>query len=261
MSKNHKLAALTILLALAINPAFAEEKAAAVVNGTAIPQSLIDGFTADEVARGQADTPELRKTILDKMINLELVSKEAEKQGLDKDADLQKQFVQIKKELLANAFVKNYLATHPVTEAQTKAEYDKIKSKFGDKEYSVSHILVKTEAEAKDIIAKLEKKGKFEQLASKSIDAGSGKAGGSLGWTVPSNLVKPFADEMLNLKKGEYTKAPVQSQFGWHVIKLNDIRPLKVPTVDELKPQLQRSLQQQAIQKVIADIRASAKID
>jgi peptidyl-prolyl cis-trans isomerase C len=126
----------------------------------------------------------------------------------------------------------------------------------------VSHILVDTEDEAKAIIAQLGKKGKFDKIAkAKSKDAGSVEKGGSLGWAVPSNFVPPFANAMLSLKKGTYTKEPVKTQFGWHVIKLDDIRSLKIPSYEELKPQMQQRLQQQIVQDLIADLRSKAKIE
>ncbi|MFA6971514.1 MAG: peptidyl-prolyl cis-trans isomerase [Gallionella sp.] len=260
MLKTKKFATLAILAALAINPAFAEDKSAAVVNGHAISQERVEMAVKGAVAQGQKDSPELRKAIRDKLISLELVAQEATKLGMDKNADLVKQLEQIKKELLANAFVQDYVTNHPVSEDQLKAEYEKVKPKLPDREFNVSHILVKTEAEAREIIAKLGKKAKFEKLAEKSMDTGSAEHGGSLGWA-PNNYVPPFANAVLNLKKGEYTKDPVQTQFGWHVIKLEDVRPLKVPTFDELKPQMQQALQQQSIQKAIADLRTAAKID
>ncbi len=260
MLKTKKFAVLAIVAALSINPVFAEEKTAAVVNGVAISQERVDTIVAAEISRGQADTPELRKQIREKMINLTLISDEAIKQGLDKNADVVKQLDQIKQEILANALLQDFVKNHPVSEEQLKAEYDKIKNKFGDKEYNARHILVATEAEAKSIIAQLNKKAKFEQLASKSLDTASGKNGGSLGWT-PNQFVAPFANALLNLKKGETTQTPVQTQFGWHIIRLDDVRPMKVPGFEEVKPQLQQGLQQQSIQKFITDLRANAKID
>ncbi len=260
MLKTKKFATLAILAALAINPAFAEDKSAAVVNGHAISQERVEMAVKGAVAQGQTDSPELRKAIREKMISLELVAQEATKLGMDKNADLLKQLEQIKQELLANVFVQNFVKNHPVSEDQLKAEYEKIKPKLADKEFNARHILVATEAEAREIIAQLGKKVKFEKLAEKSKDTGSAKNGGSLGWA-PNNYVPPFANALLNLKKGEYTKEPVQTQFGWHVIRLDDVRPLKVPSYEELKPQMQQALQQQAIQKTIADLRAAAKID
>ena len=261
MLHTNKLAVLAILGVLAINPAFAEDKPAAIVNGVSIPQARLDLRIKSITAQGQADSPELRKAIRDDMINLEVMVQEAVKAGLDKNTDVVQQIELSKQQVLIGAFVQDYAKNHPISEDQLKQEYDNLKTKLGDKEYNARHILVETEAEARDIIVQLGKKGKFEKLAAKSKDAGSAEKGGALGWTVPSNFVPPFANALLNLKKGEYTKEPVQSQFGWHVIKLDDVRELKAPPYEELKPQLQQRMQQQAIQRLIADMRAKAKIE
>jgi peptidyl-prolyl cis-trans isomerase C len=252
---------LAILAVLASNPAFAEDKSAALVNGVSIPQSRIDLRVKAAAAQGQADSPELRKAIREDMINLEVMAQEAVKLGLNKKDDVLQQIELVKQQVLVGAFVQDYAKSHPISEDQLKQEYDNLKSRLGNKEYNARHILVGTEAEAKSIIAQLGKKVKFEKLTEKSRDAGSAQQGGSLGWAVPSNYVPPFADALLNLKKGEYTKEPVQSQFGWHVIKLEDTRDLKLPPFEELKPQLQQRLQQQSIQKTIADLKAKAKIE
>ena len=261
MLKTGKFAALAILGALAINPAFAEDKSAALVNGVSIPQARIDLRVKAAAAQGQADSPELRKAIRDDMINLEVMAQEAVKAGLDKNTDVVQQVELAKQSVLVGAFVQDYAKNHPISEDQLKQEYDKLKAKLGNKEYNTRHILVETEAEAKDIIAQLGKKAKFEKLAAKSKDTGSAAQGGSLGWAVPGNFVPEFANALLNLKKGEYTKEPVQSQFGWHVIKLDDTRDLKVPSYEEVKPQLQQRLQQQSIKKAIDELRAKAKIE
>ncbi len=261
MLKTTKFATLAILGALAINPAYAEDKSAALVNGVSIPQARVDLRVKAATAQGQADSPELRKAIKEDMINLEVMAQESTKLGLDKNADVLQQMDLAKQSVLVGAFVQDYAKSHPISDDQLKAEYDKLKAKLGDREFNARHILVETEAAAKDIITQLGKKAKFEKLAEKSKDAGSAERGGSLGWAVPNNFVPPFANALLNLKKGEYTKEPVQSQFGWHVIKLDDVRDLKVPPFEELKPQLQQRLQQQSIQKAIADLRAKAKIE
>ncbi|MFA6921276.1 MAG: peptidyl-prolyl cis-trans isomerase [Gallionella sp.] len=261
MLKNHKFAALAILAALSITPAFAEDKSAAVVNGVAISQERLEMNVKGALAQGQTDTPELRKAIRDDLVSREVMAQAATKSGLDKNSEIAEQIEMARQQVLVNAFVQDFLKKNPASEAQLQAAFESLKAKLGDKEYSARHILVATEAEAKDIIAKLGKKAKFEQLAAKSMDTGSAERGGSLGWTVPKNFVEPFANALLNLKKGEYTKEPVQTQFGWHVIRLDDVRALKVPSYDEIKPQLQQRLQQQAIQKAVADLRASAKID
>jgi len=262
MLKTGKFAALAILSALAVNPAFAEDKSAALVNGVSIPQARVDLRVKIAVTQGQADSPELRKAIREDMISLEMLAQEAKKKGLDNDPEVIQQTELAKQSVLVSAFVQDYTKNHQISDDQLKQEYDKLKANLGKSEYNVSHILVETEDEAKAIIAQLGKKGKFDKIAkAKSKDAGSAERGGSLGWAVPSNFVPPFANAMLSLKKGTYTKEPVKSQFGWHIIKLDDVRDLKVPSFEELKPQIQQRLQQQSIQEYIADLRSKAKIE
>ncbi len=256
-----KLVVLAMLSVLACGSASAEEKSAALVNGVSIPQSQVDLAVQAEVKQGQVDSPELRKNIRESLIKRELIVQAAEKQGLDKTADVQREIAMARQSVLINAYLADYIKKNPVSEDLLKQEYEARKAKLGDKEYSARHILVETEAEAKDIIAKLGKKAKFEKLASQSKDTGSAANGGALGWAVPSNFVPPFAEALKSLKKGQYTKVPVQSQFGWHVIRLDDERALKIPSFEEVKPQLQQRLQQQTIQKAIADLQAGAKIE
>jgi len=262
MLKTGKFAALAILSALAVNPAFAEDKSAALVNGVSIPQARVDLRVKIAVTQGQADSPELRKAIREDMISLEVLAQEAKKKGLDNDPEVIQQTELAKQSVLVSAFVQDYTKNHQISDDQLKQEYDKLKGNLGKSEYNVSHILVETEDEAKAIIAQLGKKGKFDKIAkAKSKDAGSAERGGSLGWAVPSNFVPPFANAVLSLKKGTYTKEPVKSQFGWHIIKLDDVRDLKVPSFEELKPQIQQRLQQQSIQEYIANLRSKAKIE
>jgi len=257
-----KFAALAILGTMAINPAFAQEKSAALVNGISIPQARLDLRVQAALAQGQPDSPELRKAIREDMINLELLSQEAAKQGLNKNSDVIHQTELARQSILAGAFVQDYGKTHPVTDDQLKQEYDKLKTNLGKNEYNARHILVDSEAEAKAIIAQLGKKGNFDKIAKeKSKDAGSADRGGSLGWAVPVNFVPPFANALTSLKKGAYTKEPVLTQFGWHVIKLDDVRELNAPPFDEVKPQLLQRLQQQSVQSVISDLRSKAKIE
>ena len=263
MLRTKPFAALALLSALVINPVFAEEKSAAMVNGVSISQARVDARVKAAVAQGQTDTPELRKMIRENMIKFELVIQEAKKLGLDKKPEVVQQTEMATQQVLLEAFVRDYAESHPISDEVLQAEYDKLKTKLGDKEYNARHILVETEAEAKEIIAKLsgKKPPKFEALAAKSKDTGSAENGGSLGWSAPSNFVPSFAEALSALKKGELTKTPVQSQFGWHVIRLDDVRELKAPPFDEVKPQLQQRLQQQAIQKTIDELRAKAKVE
>ena len=262
MLKTGKFAALAILGTLVINPAFAEDKSAALVNGVSIPQARVDMRVKMAASQGQADSPELRKAIRDDIISLEVLAQEAKKAGMNKDPDVIQQTELSIQSVLVGAFIQDYAKKHQPSEDQLKQEYDKLKVNLGKSEYNVRHILVDTEDEAKAIIKQLGKKGKFDKIASeKSKDAGSAEHGGSLGWAVPSNFVPPFANALLSLKKGAYTKEPVKSQFGWHIIKLDDVRDLKVPSFDELKPQILQRMQQQAIQEYIADLRSKAKIE
>jgi peptidyl-prolyl cis-trans isomerase C len=262
MLKTGKFAALAIFSLILINPAFAEDQSAATVNGISIPQARIDLRVKAAAAQGQPDSPELRKAIREDMINLEVISQEAKKKGMDKNTDVIEQTALAKESVLVGAYVQDYAQSHPISDDQLKQEYEKLKTNLGTKEYKVSHILVDSEDEAKAIIKQLGKKGNFEKIAKeKSKDAGSAEKGGSLGWAVPTNFVAPFANAMLSLKKGTYTKEPVKTQFGWHVIKMDDERSLKVPSFEELKPQIQQRLQQQQIQDMIADLRSKAKIE
>jgi peptidyl-prolyl cis-trans isomerase C len=264
MLKNGKFAALAILGALAFNPAYAEDKSAAMVNGVSIPQARIDVRIKAAAQQGQPDSPDLRKAIKEDMINLEVLAQEAAKAGVDKNPEVMLQIELAKQQVLVGAFVQDYVKTHPISDDQLKQEYDTLKAKMGNKEYNARHILVETEAEAKDIIKQLNAKknpAKFEKLAEKSKDTGSAEKGGSLGWAIPTTFVPEFANVLVSLKKGETTKDPVKSQFGWHVIRLEDTRDLKLPPFEEAKPQLLQRLQQQLVKKTVDELRAKAKIE
>lgn len=262
MLKFSKIAAFAMLAAIATSPVYAQEKSAALVNGVSIPQSRVDTRVKEiTTSQGQADTPELRAAVRDELINIEVLSQEASKAGLDKRDETQQQLELTRKTILASAFVQDYIKNHPIGDDALKQEYESLKQHLGSREYKARHILVKEESEAKAIVAQLNKGAKFEKIAKeKSLDTGSRERGGDLGWSVPSNFVKPFADALTGLAKGK-TSAPVQSQYGWHIIQLEDVRDLKVPTFDELKPNLVQRLQQQNIKKMIAEQRAKAKVE
>ena len=261
MTKLSKFAALALLGAITAGTAHAEDKTVAKVNGAAIPESRLDMRVSAIVAQGQPDSPDLRKAVREDLINVELMAQEAVKMGLDKHAETQQQLELARQAVLVDAFVQNYAKTHPVSEAELKQEYDRLKASLGSKEFKVRHILVDDEATAKSIAAKLKKGEKFEKLAeANSKDVGSREKGGELGWSVPTNYVKPFADALGKLLKGQVSE-PVQSQFGWHIIRLDDVRDLKMPPLEELKPQLTQRLQQQAVKDLITDLRNKAKID
>ncbi|RPI41126.1 MAG: peptidylprolyl isomerase [Betaproteobacteria bacterium] len=233
----------------------------ATVNGKPIPQSRLDLLVRERVAQGQQDTPELRSFLKQELINREIIQQEAVRRGLDKNPEVVMQLDMVRQGVLVAAFLQDYLRKNQPTDTALKSEYDRIKAQQGEKEYRARHILVKSEDEAKDALAQLAKGAKFETIATeKSIDTGSKGNGGDLNWAPPGRYVKPFADALTKLKKGETTKTPVQTQFGWHVIQLQDERPMKIPTFDEAKSRLVQMMSQQALQKVVADLRSKAKV-
>jgi peptidyl-prolyl cis-trans isomerase C len=232
----------------------------ATVNGRAIPKSRVDFIVKQQAARGMPDSDEMRHSILDQLITQEVVSQAAEKKGLGKTTEFRNQLEMTRQRLLMNAYLQDYFKAHPVNEEQLLAEYNKIKASRGDKEYKARHILVDTDTEARTIISQLDKGAKFADLAKASKDPGSKDRGGDLDWAIPSTFVKPFADALTKLEKGKYTDAPVQTQYGYHVIQLDDVRPVAFPAFNDVKPQLQNMMQEQEVQKVVRDLRAKAKI-
>jgi len=246
---------------LALAQAGAASAKVATVNGVAIPKSRVDAIVRAQEAQGQKDTPDLRAAIRDRLITLEIVAQEATHKGLGKTADSVSQIELARTNILAQAFRTDYVKNHPVSDDALKAEFEKIKSQMSDKEYKARHILVEKEAEAKEIIEKLKKGEKFEELAKASKDPGSKDHGGDLDWNAPGGFVKPFSDAMVKLEKGKYTETPVQSQFGWHVIQLDDVRPAKFPDFNEAKPGLQQRMQEAMFEKTVADLRAKAKVE
>jgi peptidyl-prolyl cis-trans isomerase C len=234
----------------------------AKVNGREIPASRIDAVVKSQLAQGQPDSPELRSRVRDEMINREILAQEAQKKGLDKQQDVTARIDLARQEILVSAYLNDYLKANPITEDAMKKEFERVKTQLPAKEYKAHHILVEKEDEAKGLIAQIKKGASFEKLASaNSKDQGSKGKGGELDWSPAERYVKPFGDALGKLKKGQVTDAPVQSQFGWHVIRLDDERATKVPGYDEVKPQLQQMMQNQAIQKAVAELRAKAKVE
>lgn len=242
-------------------PAMAQN--AAVVNGKAIPSSRVDEFVKILAQQGRPDTPETRKMIRDELITRELFVQEADKRGLEKTPEVKQQLEQIRQDVLIRALIANELKQSPVTDAEVKAEYEKLvkdSAQSGAQEYKARHILVESEDEAKQIVERLKKGEGFESLAKLSKDPGSGANGGDLGWNTPDTFVKEFSEAMTKLKKGEYTVIPVKTQFGYHIIQLDDVRAAEPPPFDQVKPQLKQQLERQKIQALQEKLRASAKI-
>jgi peptidyl-prolyl cis-trans isomerase C len=242
-------------------PAADAGKPLAVVNGKEIP-ALYGELVKREMAQGQTDSPQLDARVRESLINLELLSRAAMDKGLDKEPRLAATLDIRRKDQLAKAYLEDYVKAHPVTDAEIQSAYDKAKAEPAEPEYLARHILVKTEAEAKKIIADLGKKAKFEDLAKKlSKDPGSAKNGGALDWADRGAFVKEFSDAMVGLKKGEITKTPVKTQFGYHVIRLDDTRQPKIPPLEAVRGEIVKQLQQQRIREAIAAVRGSAKIE
>ncbi|MDI6750726.1 MAG: peptidylprolyl isomerase [Rhodocyclaceae bacterium] len=248
------------LLAFASSTTLAADPIAKV-NGKPIPASRAEVLIAHQLAQGQAKTPELEKAVKEELVRREVLAQAATAKGLDKKPDVQAQIDLARQGVLIGAYLNEYAKALKISDDEVKKEYDAIKNALGDKEYKARHILVDKEEEAKDIIAKLKAGQKFEELAKVSKDPGSKDKGGELGWANKASYVPAFADAMVKLAKGKFTETPVQSNFGWHVIQLDDVRELKAPALDEVKPQIVQRLRQQAVEKHILDLRAKAKVE
>jgi peptidyl-prolyl cis-trans isomerase C len=241
----------------------AKGPAAATVNGTAISQRTVDAIVTQGAASGRPDTPETRKAIIDQLAMQMVVAEEAVKKGLDKTPEIAEQIDAVKASVLANAYVRDFIKNSPVSDDMVKAEYERVKATVSGKELKASHILVDKESEAKDIIARLKRDpGSFAKLAKeKSKDPGSKENGGDLGWFDPSGMVPEFGAAASKLEKGKFTQEPVKTQFGYHVILLEDVRPIEAPPLDDVKPQLTQQLQQQNLKKQLEALKAGAKIE
>lgn len=240
-----------------------KEAVAATVNGTPISKKQLDQIMQQQAAQGMPDNQETRKMVIDQLAMQILVAQEATNKGLDKVAEVKEQLDMARLSILANSYVKDYMKTATVSDEALKAEYDKFKTTAGGTEFKARHILVASEEEAKDIIAKIKKDVKaFDGLAkAKSQDPGSKGKGGDLGWFNPRSMVPEFGEAVAKLEKGKFTETPVKSQFGYHVIILDDSRPLAVPALDDVKAPLTQQLQQQNLKKTFDDLKAKAKIE
>lgn len=253
---------LITLAILTLSPATFAADSIATVNGKAIKQSVYDYIAKDAASRGQKVDDQVKQAITQKLIDSEIVYQEAQKLGLDKNPDFVAREELARRELLTSMYLQDFVKKNPISDADTKAAYEEYKKAYGEKEFNAKHILVKTEAEAKDIIAKLGKGGDFTKLAKeKSMDPGSKDKGGDLGWFSPATMVKPFSDAVSILQKGATTASPVQTQFGWHVIRLVDSRAAQPMEYEKMKENLQKGLQQRNLEKMLVELRSKAKID
>ena len=246
---------------LASAPVLAQN--AAVVNGKPIPKERVDEFVEALAAQGRPDSPQTRELVREELIAREIFAQEADKRGLARSAEVKRQIENTRQDILIRALIRDYLTKNPVKDSDVQAEYDKFKQEAtaSGKEYKARHILVEKEDEAKKLIDQLKKGESFETLAKESQDPGSASSGGDLGWNTASTFVKEFSDAMVSLEKGKTVAEPVKTQFGYHVIRLDDVRDATAPPLDQVKPQIQQQLERQKVQQLQQELRAAAKVE
>ena len=248
------------LAVLAVSSVWAQN--VAIVNGKAVPLSRVDALSQQIAAQGKPVTPEVTAQIKDEVINREVFMQEAQKRGIDGSDEFKTQMELARQAIMIRALFADNQKKNPVTDAEIQAEYDKFASANGGKEYRASHILVEKEDDAKKLIADIKKGGKFADIAKKnSKDPGSGAKGGDLDWANAGSYVKEFSDAMTKLDKGKMTDVPVKSQFGFHIIRLDDLREAQLPPVDQVKPQISQQLVQQKLGAFQKEMRDKAKIE
>jgi len=255
---------LVISAALLVPAAMAQN--VAIVNGKPVPKSRVDALLTQATRPGQQGsqprTPELEAQVRDEVVLREMFMQEAEKRGLTNSADYKQQLELARQSILIRELFNDYQKKNPVLDADVQAEYDKFKAQASGTEYHARHILVEKEEDAKALIAQIKGGAKFEDLAKKnSKDPGSGENGGDLDWANPGSYVPEFSQAMIKLKKGEMTQEPVKTQFGYHIIKLEDTRDAQFPPLEEVKPQILQRLGQAKLAKFRDEIRAKSKTD
>jgi peptidyl-prolyl cis-trans isomerase C len=236
--------------------------AIATVNGIAVPRSRLDVMLRQQQSRGAQDNEQVRAMVREELINREVIAQEAQRSGFAKSAEVQAQLDLARQEVVVGAYIRDWVAKHPVSDAEIQKEYERAKAQAGDKEYRARHILVETEEQAKGLIAELKKGGKFDELAGKnSKDSGTAQRGGDLDWNLPGTFDKAFSDAMVKLEKGKYSEAPVRTRFGFHVIQLDDVRPVKFPALADVRPRLQQQMMQAKLEELVKGLRSKAKVE
>lgn len=260
--KKSSLAVFVSVLALS-SPLAALAQNIAIVNGKPVPKSRAEMLIQQTTKQaGQPRTPELEQQVRDEVVLREMFMQEAQRRGLTGTDDYKSQLELARQTLLIRALFADFVAKNPVGDAEVQAEYDKYKAQQAGTEYRARHILVEKEDEARAVLTQLKGGAKFEDLAKKSSkDPGSSQNGGDLDWANASSYVPEFSKALVALKKGETTPEPVKSQFGYHIIKLEDTRDAKFPDLEEVKPQIQQGLNQQKLAKFRDEIKAKAKTD
>lgn len=237
---------LMILVAAATIPAMADN--VAVINGKPIPAATLDAMVKAQVEHGKQDTPELRAQLKQQLINIQVLAQEGTRLGLDKSTEVKNEIELARNEILARTMITDFAKKNPPKDAEIKAEYEKYKAQLANtKEYHAHQLVFDKEEDAKDVISKLKSGAKFEEMAKRSKDTSAIANGGDLGWSLPGKYPKPFADALVALQKGQLTETPVKTQFGYHVIRLDDTRPTKLATLEEIKPTISSWITQQKL--------------
>ncbi|MFL9884728.1 peptidylprolyl isomerase [Paraburkholderia agricolaris] len=248
-----------LLAAFAAAPAFAQN--IAVVNGTPIPKSRADALVDQLVHQGQQNTPQLQMAVREELVNREILMQEALRRGLPNRPDIKAQIAVAQQTVVLRALIEDFVKNNTPTDAEVTARYNALVKDAGGKEYHLHHILVDNEQQAKDLIAKIKGGASFEDLAKQySKDPGSGKNGGDLDWSDPKAYVPEFADAATHLQKGQMTDTPVHTQFGWHIIRVDDIRDVTPPPLEQVRPQIVQQIQQEKLQAFEEGLRKNAKI-
>lgn len=263
MKINFKLVASVVLAAGLCSAAFAQQaKPLAKVNGTPISAAVGNLLVEEQVAQGQPNNDQLKKEVRDELIRREVLAQEARKAGLDKKPDIQARLDLMRTSVLAGAYIDQLVSSKQFTDAELRKEYDRqIATEQGGKEYKARHIVVNKEEDAKAIIAKLQAGAKFDDFVKESTDPGTKDNGGDLGWSRPNQYVPPFAAALSNLQKGTFTPQPVKTDFGYHVIIVDDVRDIQPPAFDAVKPQLIQIKKQQLIQETVQSLVSKAKVE
>jgi peptidyl-prolyl cis-trans isomerase C len=232
------------------------------VNGVIIPNAYFDAMNREREQSGQPASPDFANAMKDELVNREVLSQAAKKKGIDKSPIVVAQMDMARQAVLIRAYFDDYVKANPISDAQLKADYDKYVVQLGDKEYKVRHILVDKEDDAKAIIASIKRGETFEKLAKeKSKDTGSKDNGGDLDWAPAGRYVPEFANAVKALPKGQLTENPIKSPFGYHVIRVDDSRAMKVPGFDEVKDKFRQQAQQDQVARLIQELRGKAKIE
>lgn len=255
------LSALTAAALIAAAP-WAAAQNIAIVNGKAVPTARVEALAQQVAASGRPVDDTVRAQLKEEAVLREIFMQEAQKRGIAATAEYKTQMELARQTIMIRALFADYQKKNPVTDAEIKAEYDKFAAANAGQEFRARHILVEKEDEAKAIIASIKGGAKFEDIAKKqSKDPGSGANGGDLDWAAAGSYVAEFSEAMVKLGKGQMTDAPVKSQFGWHIIRVDDVRQAQLPNFDEVKPQIAQQMQQQKLSAFQQNLREKAKVE